>query len=729
MKQEPGRAWKAVTGSVIGAIVLALFLPLMRSYETVPLPEGNGKVVVVGMVGVPWEVVDERTPHLHGLAASSAVANVSVRTFDVTTCAVSGWMTLNTGVRMRGIAGEDESCVESPYQLAGNPAQTIDHLDAWDDIVENNATNRFNPQLGLLAETLTSSGRSVAAVGSASAVAIADRHGAPLGPVIRLPMSGTVAQESAAAYREVRESDLVVVDLGSAHRDSTPASQLEMTFIPPGDVSVQTHALAARIDAELGALLPLIEPGTTLIVTSLGDADRETARLQIFLHTVIDDGEHGLATSTSTRQPGLVQNVDVQAAIFDALGMEVPAAATGAPPALVPGEATPAELADTNQRAMMTRAMVGLFYVLYVLGAVVIIAGVTITIRGGRFGFHHALSLLVSAAMPASSFLVNVLPWWRAGRFAAVSFTLLVTVIAMLITAFSVKLATDRRTAVKGLTDSALAPGAIALVTALTIGIDALVGSPLHSISVLGDQPQSGGRFYGISNAPFAIWAASMLMVAALCVRVAKTYRARLAVPAVIGGLAFVALYVDGAPHIGADFGGPPALILGFGVFAALVSGIRLTPVRLLAIGAAGAAGALAIAFLDWLRPAPERTHLGQFFESLLDGGAADVIARKADQLLTQIPWFGWLAAFAVLALLWWLVRRAGVGLARPRPEFPELRAGAIAVIVTLVSAMFINDSGLVIPLVGGLYATTLWLVAALPHLTTSERDSANDHA
>lgn len=724
--RTPSRMWKCAIFGVLAAVLLSLFLPMLRDHDPQPMPRGNGKVVVVGMVGVPWEAVDSRTPNLASLAQTSAIANTSVRTFSMTTCGVGGWMTLNTGVRTHGISDSNQSCVEFSYALSSNPFDGVDHLDVWEQILANNAENRYKPRFGLLAETLAGSGLSIAGVGPGAALAIADRAGEPLGEVVQAPMNGSVTDRAVDGYRQVADADLVVVDLGSAHRDSTPASQLEMTFIPPGEVSARTRASTARIDEELGRLLDALEPGTTLIVASLGDSDRETARLQIYLQTVIGDDVGSLATSASTRQPGLIQNVDVQAAIFDAFGIEVPAAAAGTPPAVLESDADPSDLADRNQRAMSTRAMVGLFYVLFVLGAIIICAGVTATIRGGRFGVHHLFAILVSAALPAASFLVNLVPWWLAGRYSAATFTTGMTVIALAIAGIALRLAQNHRVETAELAERgtpvsedtvpsiAIAPAFIGLVTAATIGLDAALGSNLHSISVLGDQPQSGGRFYGISNAPFAIWAVSMIFLTAVVTNIAKNYRAKVAVPGVVIGMAFVAIFVNGAPHMGADFGGPPALVLGFGVFLALALGVRLTPIRIGALALGAVALTIGIAFADWLRAPESRTHLGQFFQSVLDGEAANIVLRKLEQLATQVPWFGWVGGILLFAFICYLAVRAGFRPLRGVPDFPELRFGTIAVFVTLVSAMFINDSGLVIPLIGGLYFVGLWSVAGL---------------
>ncbi|QOR47670.1 hypothetical protein INS90_10600 [Trueperella pecoris] len=742
-----GRVGVAIVAASIVALLASVLVPFLRPAAT-PLAGAKGPVVVVGMTGVPWEAVGPRTPTLSTLASDAVLANVSVRTFDLTTCSFAGWVTLNTGVRTRGVAQAGQSCTEAADLLAGGVEAHRDRLAVWDHILANNEGNLFTPEFGALGSTITRAGKSVAAVGGGGAVAIANADGVPYGKTVLVPSRDGVNQSIAEAYGKVKGADVVVVDLGTAHRDSTPSSALEAAFVPPGKVSARTRSAAERIDAQLGALVEQLEPGTTLIVTSLGDADRQTARLQIFMETVIGQNAGGgattggaatggaatggvatsatdagaaasggrLLTSASTRQPGLIQNVDVHAAILDALAIPTPPSAAGATLSVYDQRATPADLAEVNARAIMTRAMVGLFYTLFVVGAGVIYIGMTITIRGGRFGIHHAFSLLVSAAMPAASLLINLLPWWSAGRFSAVTFTLGILAIATAIAGAAMWLV--HTAPMKPLTDPerggfpAVAHAAVlvALVTALTLGIDALLGSPLHASSVLGDQPQSGGRFYGMSNAPFAIWAVSMLFLALIAARhLAGHRRARLGVVVILG---LVAIVIDGAPNIGADFGGPPPLLIGFGVLTFWAAGVRLTPLRAGATAIGAIALAILISWLDWLRDTP--THLGAFFQSLIDGQALSVIARKAHQLGTQVPWPAWIIAGAVLVAGFYYLRRTGLHPLHDRGDFPELSVGALAAFATLMVGMLINDSGLVIPLIGGIYMAGLWGIAGL---------------
>ena len=97
----------------------------------------------------------------------------------------------------------------------------------------------------------------------------------------------------------------------------------------------------------------------------------------------------------------------------------------------------------------------------------------------------------------------------------------------------------------------------------------------------------------------------------------------------VVALIGMVTVVLDGLPSLGADFGGPPALVPGFAVLVLLVLGVRLTWRRVLAVLAAGAVTVSLFAVLDWLRPEGERTHLGAVVQTVLDGDATTARYRE----------------------------------------------------------------------------------------------------
>src|SRR5699024_5619299 len=203
-------------------------------------------------------------------------------------------------------------------------------------------------------------------------------------------------------------------------------------------------------------------------------------------------------------------------------------------------------------------------------------------------------------ALPVSSFLANLVPWWRMTP-PALALTVLVLVIDALLVAASLLPPWGRRT---------FGPAAfIAGVTALVLGVDTLTGATLQLSALMGVSTLVGARFYGMNNTTFSLFTIAMLMVTIVATNpLVLAGRRRLAalVVAVIG---VVVAVVDGAPSFGADFGGPPAILAGFAVMALLALGIRMTWRRGLVVLVAAAAVSFLVAFLDWLGPASERTH------------------------------------------------------------------------------------------------------------------------
>ena len=156
---------------------------------------------------------------------------------------------------------------------------------------------------------------------------------------------------------------------------------------------------------------------------------------------------------------------------------------------------------------------------------------------------------------------------------------------------------------------------------------------------------------------------------------------------------------VDGAPFWGADGGGPPAAIPGFAYLVLSILGIAITWRRGLILALSCAALFLGIAFLDWLRPATERTHLGRFIQSIIDGGALDIVIRKGEteprHPARQRPTHPARPGGAPLRHL-----RPGAphlvgsrALQRSFQTLPTLRAGLVALVITLTIGFLINDS------------------------------------
>jgi hypothetical protein len=341
--------------------------------------------------------------------------------------------------------------------------------------------------------------------------------------------------------------------------------------------------------------------------------------------------------------------------------------------------------------------------------------------RPGRWGpTVLGVVALAVAALPASTYLANVVPWERSG---APGTALAGSVLGMdvLVTAAAVFGPWRRRR---------LGPGVVVLaVTLVTLAADVLTGSHLELDGLLGYDAIVAGRFTGYGNLTFGLLSVSALLLtaaagAALVRRSSAPSRRSWLVPVLAAGVVCVVLI--GAPPLGRDFGGVLAAVPAFLVLAMLLARIRVTITRLVAVLAAAVLVVGVVAVLDWLRPAAQRSHLGRFVAQLIDGQAWTVVSRKAQANVSILlgSSLSWMLLVALLAAAWLL--RPG-GLLRSRPGRPVgglsaedvrvLRAALTAIALSLTVGALVNDSGVALPATAAtlLVPLLVWFVASAP--------------
>lgn len=541
--------------------------------------------------------------------------------------------------------------------------------------------------IGLLGQSAATHGRCVAAVGPGAALAAADNNGR---------VTHYAATVSSASF------DACAVTLVTA----TPA---------------QLNDIVGKLSAN-----------TTLIVTGLSDGSGP-AGLRV-AYALGDGVSAGVLRSASTRQPALIQTADLTATLLQAVGAAVPSAVNGAALQVVPTPQNAATATAANSALARTltvnRALVPWFWGAWALVLVLLI----VVVARRRDGARWARPLLAYlGALPVGTFLACLLPW--PGWPAPVLWLVLLSLIwAGLVVGLGYAGPWRRWSA---------APWVVLCsVTVVVLALDVINGSSLQLRGMLGLQPEFGGRYYGMGNAAYGVFATALLLLAGLLGgRLVAVDERRLGAWT-IGLLTAAAVLVLGLPMWGADFGGPPALLVAGGLLVVLALGLRLSWRRVLLVAGIAVGFALVLGILDALRPASSRTHLGRFVAGLSDGSGGIVGEKLAANLhlliaspvspLTPVvlaaacyvvwrsgrvdgwSWLGPLDGWAVRA-------GAAVGLSEPlevaagtrvgAEEVPFLRETAIAVLVMCLVAMVLNDSGFAI--------VALSALVAIPFVTT----------
>lgn len=270
--------------------------------------------------------------------------------------------------------------------------------------------------------------------------------------------------------------------------------------------------------------------------------------------------------------------------------------------------------------------------------------------------------------------------------------------------------------------------GAVGGMTMLVLAGDALTGSHLILSSLMGLQPVVAGRFYGFGNPAFSLFATGALVLAIAIADTLVRRDQRLLAATAVAVTGLFATAIDGTPGIGSDFGGPPAIIPAFAVLALLAFGVRVTLRRAALITGGTIAVIVLLSVLDWLRGPENRTHLGRFVQTVIDGGAYPVLKRKAEQNL-HILFTSYLSALlpvAVAFVVLVLSRPVSWG-ARPLQlaydRSPVLRAGLISFGVMMLIGFLLNDSGASILAVAATIALPLLIGASVRALELADTD------
>ena len=661
---------------------------------TSPAPAERG-TILIGTSGFTFEDLDpQTTPNLWAMMQSAQIGTMTPRSVRSVSCPVDGWLAVGSG---RRAADEPRrQCRVSQPPLDGWVAD-------WDVYAQVARGDNYDAALGGLAVAVPR----ISAFGPGAAIAAAD----PTGAIDDWsPIGDDIGPQAASASES---GNLTIVDLGNTEADGYSLRDLDRRV---GAILAATGWATGDASDGLG------EGTTPVIFSSIADGTHDGSSMQATM--MLKPGEDpGLLTSSSTRQPGLVQVPDIAPTLVQLSGGEPMGNVAGAPMSSNPGGSWESRYQSVLDRqvAVKTQNEISTWFFPVVASLMAGLLALAWFLRRRNAELVHSTAYrlgIVFAALPVSTYLVNVLPWERATNpdiamlGALVGWALVLGALALL--------GPWRR--------HRLGPVLfVSVVTVLVLAYDVITGSQLQMSTLLGEPLLIASRFYGIGNSALALYCCALLLAVAGFASLATRPLVRIAIVLVP---VLVSCVLLAAPGLGTKFGSVPTLIVGVAYLALASAGIRFSLKRLgLTVGIAGFV-MLLVLFLDWLRPADQRTHFGRFFDSLISGEALGVLARKIDMnidILTQ-SWMTVILPLIIIAVFWVALmpqRFALGGLVDLYARIPLLRAGMVSLAILLGVGTIINDSGIVVPAVG-----ILFLVPVLAHLETFRiRDSPAEAA
>lgn len=723
------------------------------SDDRVTHPGPVERVLIVSMPGVTWsDVSASATPNLQALVDQSAIGDVSTRIGTYRQSTTAAYLTLGAGTRSV-VPEVDTGVALNPDEMHGGVAAAdlvrrrmgrevggIAYIPVGATL-QANADSPFASEPGTLGEALSEAGVRRAVIANAdaaegfptdqpppdgafkrsAATALMDRDGVvPEGDVGR----ELLELDPAAPFGRRLDDDAVLATFDRAWtQDGGSSADRSVVLVEASDLSRsaaygtrstddQRTALQARALADsdelLGRLLERVDPTTdaVMVLAPVAPGGLGIATLQA------PDIDGGLIRSASTRRAGYVYLADVAPTVLELLGEPVPEGIEGTPIDAVAARGDRQARLERQADAAQVRAERLPLVVALVIAALAVLAFATY--RRERLGprmraWIRPLAFAAVGLVPGT-FIAALVP---GARTSALIYAAVVLGAAAVVAAAAS--AGDRRWSGAG--------GLVAVGSVLLVVIaDLLVGAPLQVNTIFGYSMAVAGRFTGLGNLAFALFASAGVCFAVL----AHDRFGRAAMPW-IGATLVAVVAFEGLPMLGADVGGVLSVVPAFALTYLALRGRSIGWRELVACVLAGVAVVAVLGLFDSSQAASSQTHLARIGDHLSHGRFGDVgtiLWRRVHASFGSTTLLIWLVCGSLIAVALiqaGAVSRGIVGADAPqRGRSPETVALVVGLGALAALGLVVNDSSIAVP------ATMLIVVVPVLIMRTTAPDTAS---
>ncbi len=687
----------------------ALIIGLFIQFGPMPLEaaepvEKRPLLVIVADKLDSQEFYQSQFPSVRRLIRESACALMNIRSGSGYTNTNSGYLTIGAG--NRSVA---PGVLNGAYSV-GHPLGRITAADFWSWSVNredlDGDSNMVVPEIGwlytkaetadrsavpgLLGRTFRQNGWKTVLIGNADSSAGNNR------PAGLLLMDDRGIIDAGNIGTDINEAD---PGFPYGYRFSVSKTLNEMgKYIAPRHLVVVEFGDFARLDGFREEASPeqyarlkadVWKRFDRFLGEVLDEYDRETVNLMLVTPTLSRESYNnkrwlsplliragayapGLLRSGTTRWAGLVANLDILPTLSRMAGLEVAGSYAGRVMESVAG----ADLSileklhsRINTYLVRQRGLIDWYLAIISLGW---LAACGLWFLGESYWVRQCLFWVGCA--PLVLLLLPLLPGaaWTPWVFAAL------TAVMGLI---GLRLVGIRRPRVDGYM-------ALAGVLWLALTLDQVTGWNLIRFSGLGYSAASGSRYYGIGNEFMGVYLPAALISAGwLQARWGKKWPGLLVLA--------VTVFILGWPHYGINFGGTLSAVIGFLYYGICLLGINLRDRRIGMMAGIGMVLALGAGLWDALRPPEVQTHVGMFFNLILDNNFKEigmVILRKLTMNMKLLMFSPWTRIILMALAIWALL--AFIGRKQRMPRRNTLVWSGI--LVSGIAAALLNDSGVV---------------------------------
>ena len=237
----------------------------------------------------------------------------------------------------------------------------------------------------------------------------------------------------------------------------------------------------------------------------------------------------------------------------------------------------------------------------------------------------------------------------------------------------------------------------------LTIGLiilDCIIGTPLMKSNIMSYDAINGARYYGVGNEYEGVTIASAVFALAVLLNYKKIPKWLAVV------LSIIILVTSAMPSMGANVGGAISECVAYLLFILLIFDVKLDLKKIIMIGVATVLVVVAFAGLDFLMGS--ESHLSVFTNQIIQEGPAAIIntfGRKIQMNMKLAKSSVWVNILIVsIVIIGALIFKPSGHFKKIHDRYPMIFKGFMASFVGCIVTLLVNDSGIVAASTAAIY-------------------------
>ncbi|MDR0879822.1 MAG: hypothetical protein LBN09_03855 [Clostridioides sp.] len=699
--------------------LLAILLIVLASATEFGFAQSSKKVIFISMDKTNLLNMQKISVVNKKLDTSGYVAHMNIRGDKGTTDSRS-YASMGAGGRVNVTRDDDvinfrDATPENSMlfkSATGKKAKGVNYVGVNKSINENMDNSEYGSTLGVMGQTLSDNKLKTAVIGNSDiydndgklilnrnlCLTAMDESGRiDMGNVDNInKKDATMPFGISTDYKKLiketqkyyKESDVLFVDLGDTYRLDMYKKNLNETTLEN-----QRDRINDRINTYLKEVFKMVGKDDVVYITSgfPSEIDYKNKRRLSPIIKFKGDGK-GVITSATTRQEGILANLDVGVDILNEFGLKNEKM-VGRPYKLVERADNIEYIMGEYEKQVSISTIRGTIINTFVIVVSVswILAMIAILFRNCFHKYKEKIFKLLKELiklgiiMPLSFMLATVMNCKQ-------PMTILITIfaVAALLYVFGAIFIKDD---IKNM-------GFFAGITILIITVDSMFGTYMMKNNIMSYDAIVGARYYGVGNEYEGVTIGSALFALAVLLNFKKVPKWSVVL------VSFIILITSAYPSMGANVGGAISESIAYLLFILLIYDVKIDFKKILLLGFTAVAVVAVFAFLD-IRSGSS-SHLGAFVIKIFENGPSEVImtfARKISMNVKIAKTSVWvnilLAGVAILAVLMFRPSKHFLALTK---EYPIIFKGFIASIVGCIISLLVNDSGIVAAATSSIY-------------------------